>query len=72
VKFVRMDVGEIPHISAGHRIIAVPSIFLFKDSQLVKTLLGLQEPQSLKRLLENVIEKDELPQPEELDESPEA
>ena len=63
--------GEVPHISAGNRIIAVPTI-LFKDSQPVKKLLGLQDSQSLRRLLENMIEKDELPQAEELDESPEA
>jgi len=72
VKFVRVDVGEVPHISAGNRIIAVPTILLFKDSQPVKKLLGLQDSQSLRRLLENMIEKDELPQAEELDESPEA
>ena len=71
VKFVRVDVGEVPHISAGNRIIAVPTI-LFKDSQPVKKLLGLQDPHSLRRLLENVIEKDKLPEPEGLAESPEA
>jgi thioredoxin 1 len=71
VKFVRVDVGEIPHLSAGYRITAVPTILLFKDSQPVKRLLGLQDPQSLRRLLESVIEKDELPQREEPDESPE-
>jgi len=66
VKFVRVDVGEIPHIAAGYRIVAVPTILIFKDSQPVKTLLGLQETRSLRRLLESVIEKDEITQPGEL------
>ncbi|HEY50969.1 MAG TPA: hypothetical protein G4O20_04105 [Dehalococcoidia bacterium] len=71
VKFVRVDVGEIPRLSAGYRIMAVPTILLFKDSQPVKRLLGFQDLQSLRRLLESVIER-KAAQPEELDESPEA
>ena len=63
VKFVKVDVGEIPHVSAGYRIIAVPTILIFKDSQPVKTLLGFQDRKSLIALLDSVTnESDGLPQ----------
>ena len=54
VKFVKVDVEKIPHVLAGYRIIAVPTILIFKDSQPVKTLLGLQERSSLRALLDSV------------------
>ena len=63
VKFVKVDVEGIPHISAGYRIIAVPTILIFKDSQPVKTLLGFQDKRSLRALLNSVTnESDGLPQ----------
>ena len=62
VKFVKVDVEGIPHISAGYRIIAVPTILIFKDSQPVKTLLGFQDKRSLRALLNSVTnESDRLP-----------
>ena len=54
VKFVKIDVGKIPHVSAGYRIVAVPTILIFKDAQPVKTLLGFQNRSSLRRLLNSV------------------
>jgi thioredoxin 1 len=54
VKFVKVDVKEIPHVSAGYRIIAVPTILIFKDAQPVKTLLGIQDRRSLRALLNSV------------------
>jgi thioredoxin 1 len=62
VKFVKVDVETIPHVSAGYRIIAVPTILIFKDAQPVKTLLGIQDRRSLKALLNSVTnESDKLP-----------
>ena len=62
VKFVKVDVEEIPHVSAGYRIIAVPTTLIFKDSQPVKTLLGIQDRRSLRALLHSVTnESDRLP-----------
>jgi len=55
VKFVKVNVENIPHVSAGHRIIAVPTILVFKDSQLVKKLLGFQDRRSLRAILNSVI-----------------
>jgi len=54
VKFVKVDVETIPHVSAGYRIIAVPTILIFKDAQPVKTLLGIQDRRSLRALLNSV------------------
>jgi thioredoxin 1 len=54
VNFVRVDIEESPEASARYRVIAVPTILLFKDSQPVKKLLGFQDRKSLKRLLESV------------------
>jgi thioredoxin 1 len=62
VKFVKIDVEKIPHVSAGYRIIAVPTILIFKDAQPVKTLLGIQDRSSLRALLNSVTnESDKLP-----------
>jgi thioredoxin 1 len=62
VKFVKVDVEEIPHVSAGYRIMAVPTIMIFKDAQTVKTLLGFQDIRALKDLLNSVTgENDKLP-----------
>jgi thioredoxin 1 len=62
VKFVKVDVETIPHVSAGYRIIAVPTILIFKDAQPVKTLLGIQDRKSLRSLLNSVTnESDRLP-----------
>ena len=54
VKFVKIDVKKIPHVSAGYRIIAVPTILIFKDAQPVKTLLGIQDRRALRDLLNSV------------------
>ena len=61
VKFVKVDVEKIPHVSAGYRITAVPTIMIFKDSQPVKTLLGFQDRRSLRALLNSVTSEDEAP-----------
>ena len=62
VKFVKVDVEKIPHVSAGHRIVAVPTILVFKDSKPVKKLLGFQDRRSLKAVLNNVVAEEQIPQ----------
>lgn len=54
VKFVKMDVEKSPEISDRYHIAALPSIILFQGSQPVKTLLGYQEPRSLRYLLDSL------------------
>jgi thioredoxin 1 len=54
VKFVKVDVEKIPHVSAWYHITAVPTILIFKDSQPAKKLLGFQQRRSLRALLDSV------------------
>ena len=62
VKFVKVNVDIIPHVSASYRIMVVPTILIFKDSQPVKTLLGFQDRGSLRTILNSVTnESDRLP-----------
>jgi len=61
VKFVKIDVGEIPHVSDRYRINAVPTIMLFQNSQPVKSLLGFQERSSLISLLDILTAGDDPP-----------
>jgi thioredoxin 1 len=58
VKFVRVDTEGSPGVSARYRIMVVPTILLFKDSQPVEKLLGFQDQSSLKRLLGDAVAKE--------------
>ena len=51
VKFVKVDIEESTEIAERYHVIAVPTILLFQDSQLVKKLVGFQERSSLRALL---------------------
>jgi thioredoxin 1 len=55
VKFIRMDVDKSPEVSAGYRVVVLPTILVFHNSQPVKKLVGFQDRKSLKRLLDSVI-----------------
>lgn len=54
IRFVKIDAEKSPEISDRYHIVALPAIILFQDSQPVKTLLGYQEPRSLKYLLDSL------------------
>jgi len=60
IKFVRVDAERSDEISARYHVRALPTIIIFQDSQPVKTLLGYQEPGSLKYLLGSLLAKEEL------------
>ena len=57
VKFVRLDTEKSPDIAERYHVIAVPTIIIFKDSQLVKRLTGFQDRGFLRSLLNSVIHK---------------
>ena len=59
VKFVRIDIEKNPEAPARYHVVAVPTILLFRDSQLVKKLLGFQDLKSLEHLLDSVIAQDQ-------------
>jgi len=55
VKFVRVDIEENPGVVERYHVTAVPTILIFKNSQLVKKDLGFQDRASLKPMLDSVI-----------------
>jgi thioredoxin 1 len=54
VKFVKVDKEENPKVSDRYNVIVVPTILIFKNSQLVKKLLGFQDRSSLRSLLDSM------------------
>jgi thioredoxin 1 len=56
VKFVRLDTEKNPKMAQRYRVIAVPTILVFQNSQEVNRLLGFQDRSTLKSLLDNVTE----------------
>jgi len=60
-KFTRVDVDKSPEVSARYRVNVLPTILVFRNSQLVKKLVGFQDQKSLKRLLDSVISTEEMP-----------
>jgi len=59
VKFVRVNTEKSPEVSARYRIIVLPTILVFRNSQPLKKLVGFHDRRSLKRLLDSVITKEE-------------
>jgi thioredoxin 1 len=57
VKFVKLDVEKSNGIVEKYHIVAVPTILIFKDSQLAKRLLGFQRQRPLRTLINSLIEK---------------
>jgi thioredoxin 1 len=66
VNFVRVDIDKSPEVSAKYRVIALPTILVFRNSQPLKKLVGFQDRRSLKRLLDSVISEEEPPRNGEL------
>ena len=59
VKFVKIDIKESLKIAEKHRIIAVPTILIFQDSQAAKRLLSFQDRSYLKSILDSLaVERD--------------
>ena len=59
VKFVEIDIEKSPEVAERYHVIAVPTILLFQDSQLVKKLVGFQERSSLRALLSSATAENE-------------
>ena len=61
IKFVRIDKEKVPEISDEYHITVVPSIILFRDSQITKKLLGYQDKVALRDLLDALLAGVEAP-----------
>ena len=53
-KFYKLNIDEAENISSKYNIMSIPTILIFKDNQLQKTLVGLRPKQELKKELENI------------------
>ena len=54
VKFVKVDIEKSSEVAASYHVIVVPTILLFRDSQVVKELIGFQDRIALRPLLDSV------------------
>jgi len=59
IKFVRLNMEKNPEIAERYHVIAVPTILLFHNSQVVKRLLGFQDRSSLRTLLSSATAENE-------------
>lgn len=55
IKFVRLDVEKNPDLAERYRTVAVPTILIFKNSEVVKKLIGFQEREDLRKLLDGLV-----------------
>ena len=51
VKFVRCDIEQCTEVAKRYSIGVLPTILLFRNSEIVKKVIGFQEKGSLRRLL---------------------
>ncbi len=52
VKVVKLDVSEEPELALQFKVIAVPTLLVFRSGQVVKSARGLQDKRRLVKLLE--------------------
>jgi thioredoxin 1 len=62
VKFVRVDIEESSEVAERYHIIPIPTILVFQDCQPVRKLVGFQDLNSLKAMLNSVIGENEATQ----------
>jgi thioredoxin 1 len=55
VKFAKLNVDEAPSVAAQYEITGVPTLLVFRDGQLVDSVVGMAPPQALKKWLENAL-----------------
>lgn len=55
LKVVKVDVDEAPHLAGEYRIRGVPTMILFKDGEVVDTMVGLQPSATLRQKLDAVV-----------------
>lgn len=55
LKIVKLDVTENPELAVHHQIVAVPTLMLIRNGQVVDRLRGLQNRERLLTFLENAL-----------------
>jgi thioredoxin 1 len=54
VKFCKIDTNEYAESAAKYKIMAIPSLLIFKNGQVVQQTLGLKTEAELKKILDNL------------------
>src|SRR5476651_370001 len=52
LKVGKMDVDQNPQISGKYGIMSIPSLMFFKGGQVVKTIIGAQSKETLKKAID--------------------
>jgi thioredoxin 1 len=51
-KFVKINVDENPVTSNTYKIASIPSVLIFKDGEIVDTMVGFRPKQAVKQIIE--------------------
>lgn len=54
-KIIKVDVDAEPSIAQRYGIMSIPTLILFKDSQVFKTVVGFQSKQMLEELIKSAL-----------------
>lgn len=55
LKVGKLNVDENGHMSQHYGIMSIPSLLIFKDGQVVKTMIGAQSKDNFKREIDSVL-----------------
>lgn len=55
VKIGKLNVDESPQSASKYGIMSIPSVFIFKNSEPVKSIIGVQSKEKLKREIEEIL-----------------
>lgn len=53
LKIGKLNVDENPEVAQKYGIMSIPTLMIFKNGELVETMMGLQNPDSLKQKLDS-------------------
>lgn len=52
VQIIKVDVDELPELARRFGIMSIPTIFYFKEGEVAKKVVGFQDKNSLKKMIE--------------------
>ncbi len=55
IKVGKLNVDEAPQIASRYGVRSIPSLFIFKNGEMVKKLVGLQQKTDLKTAIDEVL-----------------